>query len=45
MFSGDQVEKIKYFATITKITNECFKKCVNLNLNHYEYDLNNLINE
>jgi hypothetical protein len=30
MFSNDQMTKISFFATITKITNECFKKCVNL---------------
>ncbi len=31
MFSGNQLDKIKYFASVTKITNECFKKCVNIN--------------
>jgi hypothetical protein len=28
MFSDEQVKKIKYFASVTKITNECFKKCI-----------------
>jgi hypothetical protein len=31
MFSDDQMSKISYFASITKITNECFRKCVNFN--------------
>lgn len=29
MFNEDQITKIKVFSTITKITNDCFKKCVN----------------
>ncbi len=29
MFSDDQMKKIKYFASVTKIANECFKFCVN----------------
>jgi len=28
MFSDDQMKKIKYFASVTKIANECFKVCV-----------------
>lgn len=31
MFSDDQLEKISFFASVTKITNECFKKCIKLN--------------
>lgn len=31
MFSNDQVTKIKYFASVTKISNECFKLCTNFN--------------
>jgi hypothetical protein len=33
MFSDDQLKKISFFASITKITNECFKKCVEININ------------
>lgn len=29
MFSDDQVNKIKYFASLTKIANECFGQCIN----------------
>lgn len=32
MFSDDQLKKISYFACITKITNECFKKCVEIDI-------------
>ena len=28
MFNENQLQKIKVFATLTKINNECFKKCV-----------------
>lgn len=31
MFTGKQVEKIQFFASMTKITNECFVKCVEFN--------------
>lgn len=34
MFSENQMKKIKYFASVTKIANECFKLCINLNLDH-----------
>jgi hypothetical protein len=33
MFSDDQLKKISYFASITKITNGCFKKCVEIDIN------------
>ena len=32
MFSNDQLTKISFFASMTKITNECFKKCININI-------------
>jgi hypothetical protein len=31
MFSENQMKKIKYFASVTKIANECFKLCIDLN--------------
>jgi len=34
MFSENQMKKIKYFASVTKIANECFKLCININLDH-----------
>lgn len=30
MFNENQQEKIKEFATLTKLTNHCFEMCVNL---------------
>ena len=31
MFSDDQLKSVKILASITKITNDCFIKCVNVN--------------
>jgi hypothetical protein len=33
MFSESQQAKIKKFATVAKVTNECFNKCVNYDNN------------
>jgi hypothetical protein len=32
MFSDAKVEKIKYFASICQITNDCYKKCIDLDV-------------
>ncbi len=29
MFNENQLQKIKVFSTLTKINNDCFRKCVN----------------
>jgi hypothetical protein len=39
MFSDDQISKISYFASITKISNECFKKCVNFKIEEENFHL------
>ena len=32
MFNENQLQKIKVFATLTKINNDCFKKCVHFEI-------------
>jgi hypothetical protein len=41
MFNQDQIGKIKVFSTITKITNDCFIKCINFDSSINFKDNNN----
>jgi len=41
MFNENQIQKIKVFSTLTKINNDCFKKCVHFELKD-EDNVNNV---
>lgn len=38
MFNENQLQKIKVFSTLTKINNDCFKKCVHFNYEDIKKD-------
>jgi hypothetical protein len=51
MFTDDQMSKIAFFASLTKISNECFKKCINFKIdekyseNQFSYGISNILSE
>ena len=39
MFSDDQMKKIAFFSSLTKVTNECFEKCVNFKIEEIDKNI------